>query len=262
VSDYILPQAPDREREKRRLALIQEYQDGPTIKCIEQIGILPGAHCLDAGAGGGSISRWLADQVGDHGSVLALDLDTTLLEDRPRLTACRHDLRVDPLPAAAFDMVHTRLVLTHLAERERVLAKLVRAVRPGGVLVVGDFDFGTVRLSRPDERFDLVAQAYSTVSLKAGGDPGIGPRLPEMLERYGVEQVHAEALHTWQPGNGIMPTIVGMTFERIRPQVLELGVDKEDLEYFHAALRDPSVRLHSPEIWTVWGTVGAKRRSR
>ncbi len=37
--------------------------------------------------------------------------------------------------------MHTRLVLTHLPERERVLEKMAKAVKPGGWLLVEEPDF-------------------------------------------------------------------------------------------------------------------------
>jgi len=44
----------------------------------------------------------------------------------------RHNIVSDPLPDAAFDLIHARLVLIHIPEREKVLARLVAALKPGG----------------------------------------------------------------------------------------------------------------------------------
>jgi trans-aconitate methyltransferase len=46
----------------------------------------------------------------------------------------------DPLPDAAFDLIHARLVLIHVPEREEVLARLVAALKPGGWMVEEEFD--------------------------------------------------------------------------------------------------------------------------
>jgi 2-polyprenyl-3-methyl-5-hydroxy-6-metoxy-1,4-benzoquinol methylase len=43
------------------------------------------------------------------------------------------------LPAGRYDLIHARLVLSHLPQRRDVLARLVQALRPGGWLVVEDF---------------------------------------------------------------------------------------------------------------------------
>ena len=216
-------------------------------------GVAEGWRCLDAGAGAGSISRWLAERVGATGSVLAVDLDTSLLEERGNLAVRRHDLRVDALPEAAFDLVHTRLVLTHLPEREDVLDALRRATRPGGWVVVGDIDFSEVQLNREDEIFERVIQAYGAISRKSGGDPQLGPSLPEMLERHGLADVEGEEFQTYQRGGGAVSAILGLTFERLRESALEHGITEDELDHFNRVLADPEAGIRSPSFWTVWG---------
>jgi len=41
----------------------------------------------------------------------------------------RHDIAVDDLPDASFDLVHCRLILAHLPGRQAVLQKLAAAIR-------------------------------------------------------------------------------------------------------------------------------------
>src|SRR6185436_3209711 len=56
------------------------------------------------------------------------------------LSVLRHDIVHDALPAQPFDLVHARLLLCHLPEREAVVDKLIQALKPGGWLVIEDFD--------------------------------------------------------------------------------------------------------------------------
>jgi hypothetical protein len=62
--------------------------------------------------------------VGTTGPVVATDLDTRFLDrlEYSNLEVRRHDVSRETLPVTAFDLVHTRTVLTHLAERDRALA--------------------------------------------------------------------------------------------------------------------------------------------
>ena len=46
----------------------------------------------------------------------------------------------DPLPGSTFDLVHARLILVHLPERERALANMAGALKPRGWLVCEEFD--------------------------------------------------------------------------------------------------------------------------
>ena len=112
--------------------------------------IWPGWRCLEVGGGGGSIARWLCQQVGAQGQVVATDIDTRFLDelDLPNLEVLRHDAVNDALPEAAFDLVHARAVLCHLAGRDEVLSKLVTALRPGGWLLLEEADcYAQVALS-------------------------------------------------------------------------------------------------------------------
>ena len=52
----------------------------------------------------------------------------------------RHDVAREAPPGDPFDLVHARLVLVHLPDRERALAAMVGALRPGGWLLVEDAD--------------------------------------------------------------------------------------------------------------------------
>ncbi|MGW4528529.1 class I SAM-dependent methyltransferase [Amycolatopsis sp. NPDC004378] len=253
MSDYILAQAPDRETERRRLALLQEYHDAPTIRGLEATGVTAGWRCLDAGAGAGSISRWLAGRVGTGGAVLAVDLDPSLLEERENLGVRRLDLRSDPLPDRAFDLVHARLVLTHLPEREEVLDRLVRAARPGGWVVVGDINFGTTRPDGDDAAFTRVADAYPAASASAGGDPALGPKLAGMLVHRGLTEIHAEAYRTYEFGGSVGSLAMSLTFERIREPARALGVTDADVDHTRARLADPGFGFFGPEFWTVRG---------
>jgi SAM-dependent methyltransferase len=85
-----------------------------------------------------SITRWLCARVGPGGRVLATDLDTRFVEelDHKNLDVCRMDLRTDELPADAFDLVHARLVLMHIPQREQILDALLATLRPGGWLLL------------------------------------------------------------------------------------------------------------------------------
>src|SRR6266516_3180461 len=112
--------------------------DPITTGRLTSTGVGPGWRCLEVGAGGGSVAGWLAARVGGGvgppGHVLATDINPAQLRPGPGLEVARHDIVRDPLPDAAYDLVHARLVLQHLPERQAVLARLARTLRPGGWL--------------------------------------------------------------------------------------------------------------------------------
>jgi ubiquinone/menaquinone biosynthesis C-methylase UbiE len=143
VSQYIFANAAEQARQ--RFQSLEELYDPRTVHFLEATGVGPGWRCLEVGAGGGSIAAWLADRVGSSGHVLVTDIDPRHLDALaeagwPNVEVQRHDVGQDPLPAATFDLVHARLVLIHVPQREAALARLVAALKPGGWIVVEDFD--------------------------------------------------------------------------------------------------------------------------
>jgi SAM-dependent methyltransferase len=105
---------------------------------------LPTGHeaALDFGSGVGRLTRALAGRfdraVGVDISQTMVDNATRFNDDVPNVSFqvnARPDLRV--FDDASFDMVNTRIVLQHLADRETIegyLAEFLRVLRPGGLL--------------------------------------------------------------------------------------------------------------------------------
>ena len=69
------------EHANRRLALLEQMLDPMTQRRIKMLGVGQGARCLEVAAGSGSIAKWLCEQVGQTGSVMATDINTTLLDE-------------------------------------------------------------------------------------------------------------------------------------------------------------------------------------
>lgn len=256
MAEYELKQEDDPARERERLANIQAYQDPPTVRFLEALGVTDGWHCLEAGAGAGSIATWLAARVAPTGSVLATDLDTRLLRDLEggTLTVRRHDIRHDLLPEASFDLAHARLLLLHLPERDDALRRMIASVRPGGWVVIGDIDFSTVRSSQPIPVIERATRAFDRAVRDAGWDPTLGSRLPEILERHGLKGVEAESFQNYHRGGGDGPALLAMTYQRLRPLLLTSGgITEAELDEFQRLLADPSVALFEPTIWTARG---------
>jgi SAM-dependent methyltransferase len=171
------------------LSLLEELFDPLTQRRLEGVGVAPGWHTLEIGAGRGSITSWLASRVGDGGRVVATDIDPSLLEERgdSRIEVLRHDVLVDDLPDAAFDLVHCRAVLVHLGDPRRALERMAGWLSPGGVLVAEEPWTDVARLA-PDP---VVAEAAEALGETLDGS--FARRLPLVLEEIGLERVTADA---------------------------------------------------------------------
>jgi len=130
--------------EGNRLRLLETIADPRSIRLLGGLGVQPGWRCAELGAGGGSMAMWLADQVGQQGSVLAVDRDVTLLkhlDGRNNIVIVETSIEDLDLPPASLDLIHTRNVLMHIDHADEIIARLVDALRPGGVLLLEEADY-------------------------------------------------------------------------------------------------------------------------
>jgi SAM-dependent methyltransferase len=233
--------------------------DPGTVRHLTEIGVTHGWNCLEIGAGGGTVAGWLCDRVGAQGHVIATDIDTQFLKSlgKANLELRRHDIAVDPLPEDAFDLVHVRLVLMHLRERDRVLSCIVSALKPGGWLLAEEFDSLSLRVDPEVSSTELPIKALSALErllAKRGVDLLYGRRLAARVRSLGVIEMAAEArLFMWE-GRSIGLDLLRASIEEVRDEMIELGlIDESEFERDMHLLDDQELLIPSPIMWAVSG---------
>ncbi len=239
------------DREDERLAMVERQLDPVSRAAISQLGLRPGWRCWEAGAGRGSMARWLAGRVTASGSVLATDLDVAGL-DLGQVTVARHDLELDASPAGPFDLVHARLVLEHLRDPAAAVRKLVSALAPGGWLVLEDA--GGLGFAAEPAAGSLAALTgpWERAARQAGWDPGYGRRLVAELRRAGLERVAGWSHRSIQPG-GEAWAGARLGLDRLRDQVRQAGAAPAEIEDALSVLADPGRVITGAPIVTAWG---------
>jgi len=118
-------------------------------RIVERASLISGERILDVGCGTGSLALAAKACVGVSGSVCGVDASTEMIE-RARHKARRGKLKVDfqiatvealPFPDRSFDVVFSTLMLHHLPRlvRRRCASEVARVLRPGGRILVADF---------------------------------------------------------------------------------------------------------------------------
>jgi SAM-dependent methyltransferase len=190
---YALGHTPEEYARLRMQACAWEVATG---RLLDQVGLGPGASCLDAGCGPGETMRAMAERAGPAGRVLGIDADPALgALTLAMLHGAGHrqcafqaqDLAAgEPIPGAPFDLVYARLLLFHLPQRVDVLARLWDAVAPGGHLLVQDYDVCSVstlpQLDWVSELLRVLTATFGAV----GADVSAGTRLPQLFVQAGV----------------------------------------------------------------------------
>jgi len=133
----------DLRGESDRLRLMSDLLDPSSRFHLLQTGVSTGWHCLEIGAGDGSLSQWLAQRVGPAGHVIASDIRTDLMERIAggNLEVRKFDVVRDDPPDAPYDLIAIRALLHHLPERRAVVGKMARWLKPDGWLFIQDPDF-------------------------------------------------------------------------------------------------------------------------
>jgi len=257
-AQYALDNAWDKARE--RLSGLESMADPGTIRNFERLGVDTGWNCLEAGAGGGSMTAWLADRVGPEGEVLAIDLDTRFVESlpHPNLSVRKMDLLADDLPSKTFDLVHTRALLIHLPDPQSTIQKLTETLAPGGWLLVEEMDFVSaaavpgVDASQAD-LFEKVVHAHNRV-LAERGDPWYGRRAADDLRDCQLESVDAEGRTIIVRGDTPGATAWRLTFEQLADRILELELATDaELDAVQHVLQDPDFAFQSMVFMAAWG---------
>jgi SAM-dependent methyltransferase len=244
--------------EKDRLERIAALTDPATVRYLEQIGVADGWRCAEVGAGAGSIARWLSNRVGHSGKVVALDIDTDFLNDlsAPNVEVRKQDITTTSLEEGAYDLVHVKILLMHLVERERVLGELVAALKPGGFLLVEEADIRSIqRVDPPSPLLTRAASALETFFYFGGADPGYGMKLLPAVRRAGLEVLGTDCqLTAVQAGSREVQTIV-MSLAKLAPMIVRAGLmsEKEVEAAFHQLEQPSDTVIYTPITVSVWG---------
>ncbi len=239
--------------------------DALTFDHLAARGIGTGWHCLEIGAGSGSVARWMAEQVGPTGRVLATDIDIRWITPNgpshleiSHLEIIQHDIVTESLPDAAFDLIHARLVLVHLPDRDAVLARLVASLKPGGWLVVEDFDSLLPHCLDPvdeDEQvFVKVGKALVQGLHSRGADTTYPRTLPRRLVTVGLEEVGASGQLTLYNGGSQASRLQIANIDQVGGSLIDAGlISPEERDTFRRLLEAPSFVGNHPLMITAWG---------
>jgi SAM-dependent methyltransferase len=243
-----------------RFAALSALFDPVTFRHVDALGIAPGWRCWEVGAGGPSVPDGLASRVGDGGRVVATDLETRWLAGRvgPDVEVARHDVVRDDPPGTGFDLVHARLVLLHVPEREEALRRMASALRPGGWLLVEDYDVALQPLVCPDEvtpdqrLANRVKGAFRQLLLARGADPQLGRRLPRLFRDAGLAEVAADA---WFPlAVPAVAVLERANVEQVRDALVgRTEVSGPDVDRYLELTTVPGFDLATAPLVSAWG---------
>jgi len=242
-----------------RFAALSKLFDGGTIRHLERCGVSRGWQCLEIGGGGGSIATWLADRVRPTGHVLATDIDPRFLAmlGGSNIEVRRHDIATDPLPEAVFDLVHARLVLLHVPHREQALESMISAVRPGGWLVIEEYDSASMPPDPKTSPGEVLLKTHLAM-MKLFEDGGVNRRYGRLLfgrlRAHRLTDVGAEGrMFMFQRGSS-GASMLKANYEQLRTTMIDGNyITPRQFDEDLARLDDSNFMTPSGMLWSVWG---------
>ena len=226
---------------RRRLELLEEILDAATERRFDAIGVREGWMCLELGAGGGSVCDMLCGRVGASGHVTAIDIDTRFVRDlHHRNLEIREENVLDvDLPVAAFDLVHTRFTLCHIAEREALLEKLIATLKPGGTLFLEEPDGHSIDTLDDSEWHDLTMRVFDIIDQR-GSDILWARELPARVLSLGLNNIRAEVDLPYFQGGSNHAEFWKLTWAKVRDSAAGTRIDVAQWNRELAVLDDPS----------------------
>ncbi|MFI6010569.1 methyltransferase domain-containing protein [Streptomyces sp. NPDC051243] len=234
--------------------------DPTTFRYLEGFGIGPGWRCWEVGAGGTSVVSWLAKKVGPTGKVVATDVDTTRLAPAARhpVEVRVHDVGVEEPPGEEFDLVHARMVLSHVPDCERALRSMIKALCPGGRLLVEDADPALQPLLCPDEYgpeqqlANRLRDGVRALLAERGADLSFGRRLPRLLRAAGLRRVVAEAY--FPVSSPACAALESTTIRENRDQLVTAGLATDhDIDRHLDNITTGGLDLAATPMISAWG---------
>jgi SAM-dependent methyltransferase len=259
MSAYVLGVNPT---ELERLRFQHEVWGPMTRAFLERLRVAAGARVLDAGCGPGFVTADLRERVGERGEVTALDespvwiahvRETARARGWKNVRAVEGRLEDANFPESSFDLIFLRWVLSFPPNPGAIVSQLSRALVPGGVLAIEDYNHEGISLFPESEGFRAVVRATRALYASRGGDAWVAARCPRLFREAGLELL--EMTPTVKCGNPSAPVFqwAHLFFPPFSETMAAAGVMTEAerarfLEEWEARRADPNAIFFSPIV--------------
>ncbi|MFD2334018.1 methyltransferase domain-containing protein [Cohnella sp. GCM10020058] len=158
--------------------------------------VKPGLRVIDVGCGTGAITRGIAEAVGPQGVTIGVDSNAALIAEARAMHVGTPGLTFDVsdvyslAPDGAFDIVAASRLLVWLSDPGSAMASLAGAVRPGGTVLIADYNHEKIQwYPEPPDSMKKFYAAYLKWRSDKGLDNAVADRLPALMSDAGLRDI-------------------------------------------------------------------------
>ena len=232
--EYILG---NKDREITRLEIQATLFEPLTKQTLLNAGLKKGMRCIDIGCGSGSVTRLMANLMGKTGHVVGVDIDNRYLQycnsnitSGQNIEFIHDDICKSKLDwEERFDIVYSRFMFHHLADRREAVRSMKRLAKKGGTIMIQDLDHAPSSwLCYPENKaVNTLRKVYVALIKKGGGDPLAGRKLYKLL----IDDSLDANVDCYSPcilmGQDPYSSLGWKLAESIKPQILEHKLQSE-----------------------------------
>lgn len=222
---------------------------------------------IDIGCGPIGILPQLSERVGPTGRVVGLEREprfvaTARVEVARRglnnVTVNEGDALTKNFAPESFDLVHERLVLLNVPQRETLLAEMMALLRPSGTIVLQEVDNISWTLYPPHPSWDVLLNAFHAAFQANGGDPFVGRRLPALLGQVGAQDIQTVTAADLLAPNEYRRLHLIRLLDSMQDKILSRGLlDEQTLKRHREALAahlvNPATTIVDKLLVQAWG---------
>lgn len=188
--------APARER----LKLLAEVYDPLTQTFLQESNIPKNARILDFGCGAGIMALWMAREIVPDGFVIGVDMSEAHIKSANQNKEKQGAKNVEFLHndlfesnfTSEFDLVTSRYLLMHLRDPKAAILKMSSALRPNGLIILGEGAHCKVRAEPNSEVVSKTIELSRQVASTLGVNYDIALSQVDLLDESGFDIVNVD----------------------------------------------------------------------
>jgi ubiquinone/menaquinone biosynthesis C-methylase UbiE len=181
---------------------LEERSRYPDIQEVNQrlcdlVAAKPGERLLEVGSGSGVLCRLLAAHLQPNGCMVGIDISPEMAAMARKYAlskgiSCGIAFKTSaaealPYSDSCYDGAIAARLLLHVSNPDAVIREMVRVVKPGGRILVMDWDFDTVAVDHPDR--EQTRRLLHWRSDHHGGNNWSGRQLWRRLQEAGLQNL-------------------------------------------------------------------------